>query len=325
MDPGTRSDFPDRSCSPSSKDLGIGSALFGANDKPMRTPIITMRNIAFTAVVATGLVACQNGPSESEQAAIAENARLKSEVQNRDSLISDMTRSFGEIEQNLAMIEDREKLLPADEASLTVDQRQRIMRDLQLMNSLMQESRDRVAELTAKLDKSKVESGSLRKKLKALDTELASRDSAITLMKDELLAKDFKIEEVNQKLTAFELEMAKREATIEQLGNELHTAYYAVGSVKDLEESGVVTRSGGVLGIGRTSALNNAVVGNNFKTVDIRNTDRIPLEGKKVALVTEHPVGSYEIVKEQEALAYLRIKDPDAFWRLSHYLVAEVK
>lgn len=291
----------------------------------MRTPIITMRGIAFSGIAALGLVACQSGPSESEQAALAENARLKNEVQNRDSLISDMTRSFGEIEDNLAIIEDREKLLPADEASLTVDQRQRIMRDIQLMNSLMQESRDRVAELTARLDKSKVESGSLRKKLKALDAELATRDSAITLMKDELLAKDFKIEEVNQKLTAFELEMAKREATIEQLGNELHTAYYAVGSGKELEEKGVVTRSGGVLGIGRTSALNEAVASNSFSSVDTRNTDRIPLDGKKVELVTEHPTGSYEIVKEQDELAYLKIKDPDAFWRLSHYLVAEVK
>lgn len=291
----------------------------------MRIPITFLRHMGFTGLVALGLVACQNGPSESEKAALAENERLKTDVQDRDSLIADMTRSFGDIEQNLAMIEDREKLLPADEASLTVDQRERIMRDIQLMNSLMQESRDRVAELTKKLDKSKVDSGALRKKLKALDSELASRDSAITLMKDELLAKDFKIEEVNQKLTAFELEMARREATIEQLGNEMHTAWYAVGSAKELEANGVVKRDGGVLGIGRTTALSDAVASNNLRTIDTRAIDRIPLEGKKVELVTEHPSGSYEIVKEADKLAYIMIKDPDAFWKLSHYLVAEVR
>lgn len=291
----------------------------------MRTPNITLRHAGFTGLLAIGLVACENGPSETEKAAVAENERLKSEVLVRDSLISDMTRSFGDIEQNLALIEDREKLLPPDEASITVDQRQRIMRDIQLMNSLLQESRDRIAELTSKLDKSKVESGSLRKKLKALDAELTSRDSAITLMKEELLAKDFRIEEVNQKLTAFELEMARREATIEQLGNEMHTAYYAVGSAKELEENGVVKRDGGVLGIGRTSGLNTSVASNSLRTIDTRNTERIPLEGKKIDLVTEHPEGSYEIVKEADKLAYLKIKDPDAFWKLSHYLVAEVR
>lgn len=291
----------------------------------MNTPMISMRFAGATALLALGLVACQSGPTESEKAALVENARLKTEVQSRDSLIEDMTRSFGDIEQNLALIEDREKLLPPGEASLSVDQRQRIMRDIQLMNSLMKESRDRVAELSGKLDRSKVESGSLRKKLKALDAELAARDSAITLMKEELLAKDFKFEEVNQRLNAFELEMARREATIEQLGNEMHTAWYAVGSAKELEEKGVVKRDGGILGIGRTTALNNAVASNSLSTIDTRSTERIPLQGKKVELVTEHPDGSYEIVKEQEKLAYLKIKDPDAFWRLSHYMVAEVR
>lgn len=291
----------------------------------MNNPMIPIRFAGATALLALGLTACQSGPTESEKAALAENARLKTEVQSRDSLIEDMTRSFGDIEQNLALIEDREKLLPPDEASLTVDQRQRIMRDIQLMNSLMQESRDRIADLTKRLDKSKVESGSLRKKLKALDAELASRDSALALMKEELLAKDFKIEEVNQRLNAFELEMARREATIEQLGNEMHTAYYAVGSAKELEEKGVVKRDGGVLGIGRSTALNSALASNGLSTIDTRSTDRIPLSGKKVELVTDHPDGSYEIVKEKDKLAYLRIKDADAFWRLSHYLVAEVR
>lgn len=291
----------------------------------MNTPIIPLRLVGTAALVALGLVACQSGPSESEKAALSDNARLKNEVLSRDSLIEDMTRSFGDIEQNLALLEDREKLVSPDEASLTVDQRQRIMRDIQLMNSLMKESRDRIADLTKRLDRSTVESGSLRKKLKALDAELASRDSALTLMKEELLAKDFKIEEVNQRLNAFELEMARREATIEQLGNEMHTAYYAVGSAKELEEKGVVKRDGGVLGIGRSTQLNSAVAGNSLSTIDTRNTDRIPLAGKKVELVTDHPEGSYEIVKEKDKLAYLKIKDPDAFWRLSHYLVAEVR
>lgn len=309
----------------SSKRIGIGSAFRPSNTTTMHTLKTSLRNVGASTFVILGLAACQSGPSESEIAARSENDRLKSEVMTRDSLIADMTRSFGDIEENLAMIEDREKLLPPDEAKLTVDQRERIMRDIQLMNSLMQESRDRIAELTKKLDKSKVESGSLRKKLKALDTELASRDSSITLMKEELLAKDFKIDEVNQKLNAFELEMARREATIEQLGNELHTAWYAVGTAKDLEAKGVVTREGGVLGIGRSSELNSGLAGNALNTVDTRNTERIPLEGKKVELVTEHPAGSYEIVKEKDELAYLKIKDPDAFWRLSHYFVAEVR
>lgn len=280
-------------------------------------------------VLATAMLAfmaCNRGPSEQEQALMTKSAQLEAEVASRDSLIADMTRSFTDIESNLALIDDREKLLQQNNTDeLSLDQRKRITRDIQLMNSLMNESRERIADLTKRLDKSRVESSGLRKKLKELDMMLATRDSSITNMKDELLAKDFKIEQVNEQLTAIELEIARREATIQQLGDELNTAWYAVGTEKELEEFGVIVRSGGVLGLGRTSALNDAATADHFRSVDTRETTRIPLEGKKVELVTEHPKNSYEIVEENEQLAYLQIKDPAAFWKLSKYMVAEVK
>jgi len=237
-----------------------------------------------------------------------------------------MTRSFSDIESNLALIDDREKLLQKNNTDeLSLDQRKRITRDIQLMNSLMNESRERIADLTKRLDRSRVESGGLRKKLKELDQMLAMRDSSITNMKDELLAKDFRIEQVNQQLTAIELEIARREATIEQLGDEMNTAWYAVGTEKELEANGVITRTGGVLGLGRTTELNDSASADRFRSLDTRVTNRIPLEGEKVELVTEHPQNSYEIIEENDHLAYLEIKDPAAFWRLSRYMVAEVK
>lgn len=278
------------------------------------------------ALVLLGAMSCNSGPSESELAARAESERLREELRSRDSLIGDMTKTFGDIESNLELVAARERVVGMNqEQEMSQDQRQRILDDLQLMNSLMKESRDQIAELTGKLDRSKVESSGLRKKLKALDMELASRDSAMAQMKADLLAKDFRIEEVNQQLTAFELEIARRQATIEELGNELSEAYYAIGTRKELEERGVVQRTGGVLGMGKSSMLNTAVSNERFKQVDTRNTDRIPLEGEKLTLVTEHPASSYEVVREDEKLAYLHIKDPETFWRLSHYLVAEVK
>lgn len=281
---------------------------------------------ALMACALLGFMACDRGPSPEEQALLSRSQQLELELASRDSLIADMTRSFSDIENNLAMMDDREKLLQASSTDeLSMDQRQRIARDVQLMNSLMKESRDRIAELTKRLDKSKIESSGLRKKLKDLDMQLAARDSAMTGMKDELLARDFKIEQVNQQLSAIELEIARREATIEQLGDQMNTAYYAVGSEKELEASGVITRSGGVLGLGRTAALNEAATADRFRVLDTRDTKRIPLAGEKLELVTEHPAGSYEVVEENEKLAYLEIKDPEAFWRLSRYMVAEVK
>ncbi|MBK9196552.1 MAG: hypothetical protein IPO17_16530 [Flavobacteriales bacterium] len=138
------------------------------------------------------LIACEQGPSEAELAAKAENAQLLADLAGRDSLISDMTRSFDEIETNIKMMDDREQILEsASEGELGKSKKDKIVRDLQLMNGLMKESRERIKELTARLDKSKVDTKGLRAKLKSLDLQLAQRDSMITNMKDGLLAQGF--------------------------------------------------------------------------------------------------------------------------------------
>lgn len=162
-------------------------------------------------------MACNRGPSESELALMSESSRLKGELQTRDSLIADMTRSFTDIESNLAMIDEREKLMKEDRASTHARSAQADTRDIQLMNSLVKESRERIDELSKRLDKSKIESSGLRKKLKQLDAQLASRDSSMTDMKDQLLAKDFHRASEPAIDSAIELGIARREATIEQL------------------------------------------------------------------------------------------------------------
>ncbi len=272
------------------------------------------------------LGACQSGPTEGELAARAESDKLKNELIARDSLIGEMALSFDDIEKNIALMDEREKLLDESaEGELNMDKRKKIVRDVQLMNGLMQQSRDRIADLTKRLDKSKIEAGGLRKKLKDLDLMLASRDSSINTMKDELLARDFKIGQVNEQLTAIELEMAKREAIIEQQTNQMNTAWYAMGTSKELEDRGLVTKGGGFIGIGKQTLLNEDATAAQFKQVDVRDTKRLTLEGKKANLVTEHPKDSYSIVENGDALAYLEIKDPEAFWRLSKYMVVELR
>jgi hypothetical protein len=276
--------------------------------------------------LALTFAACDRAPSESELAARAEADRLKSELQARDSLIGEMTLSFDDIEKNIALMDERGRLLGENaEGDLNVDKRQKIVRDLQLMNGLLQESRDRIAELNKRLDKSNIEASGLRNKLKELDRMLAARDSSIANLKDELLARDFKIEQVNEQLTAIELEMAKREAIIEQQTEQLNKAWYAVGTAKELEERGLVTKTGGFIGLGKQSTLSEAATAAQFKEVDVREVTRVPLQGRKAKMVTDHPRNSYSIVENGNELAYIEIKDPDAFWRLSKYMVVEVK
>jgi hypothetical protein len=284
--------------------------------------------LVIASLVATAMIAsCDTGPTPAELAARAENARLTSDLQGRDSLISEMTRSFDEIESNIRMMDDRGDILTSktSEQELGADKKKKIVRDLQLMNGLMKESRERIEELTARLDRSKIDAKSLRNKLKSLDLQLAQRDSMITTMTDGLLARDFRIEQINSNLDSIEMVVAKREAVIDQQTTELNKAYYVMGTEKELEEQGVLTQDGGFIGIGKHASLSSDALPSKFTLTDVRGLHRINVQSKKAELVTEHPASSYTMVKENDMIAYLEIKDPEAFWKLSRYAVVKVK
>lgn len=273
---------------------------------------------------------CQTGPDQEQLArerSEADNARLTAELRSRDSLISDMTLSFDEIQKNIDLVADREKVVSSEAANveLALDKRRKIVRDIQLMNGLMQQSREKIAELNGRLDRSRIDASGLRKKLKDLDALLASRDSSLMNMKDQLVAKDFQIAQVNDQLSAIELEIAKREAIIDQQTIALNKAYMAMGTYKELEEKGVLTKEGGIAGIGKHVTLRDDAGSSAFKEVDVRELRTVPLQGEKAVLVTEHPKNSYKIVEQDDKLAYLEIKDPEEFWRLSKYMVVELK
>lgn len=297
------------------------------NEPTSRVMLLPLRALLVFVMASALLAACDQGPSPAELAAKAENARLTNDLQGRDSLISDMTRSFDAIESNILLMDDREHIIASNtsEQQLTVSKKDKIVHDLQLMNGLMKESRDRIKQLTARLDRSKIDAKGLRTKLHELDMQLAQRDSIITNMKDGLLARDFRIEQINSHLDSIELVVAKREAVIDQQTTELNKAYYVMGTEKELEEKGVLTQEGGFIGIGKHAALNSDALPAKFTLTDVRELKRIPVQSKKAVLVTEHPASSYEMVKENDMIAYLEIKDPDAFWKLSRYAVVEVK
>ncbi|MFZ1687562.1 MAG: hypothetical protein WAU70_09085 [Flavobacteriales bacterium] len=281
------------------------------------------------ASIAIVLGACNTGPSPEELArdkALADNERLTRELEARDSLIGSMTLSFTEIERNIALMDERQEVVNNATASeMDLDKRNKIVQDLQLMNGLMKDSRERIADLTKRLDKSKIDAGGLRKKLKDLDMQLASRDSSLANMKDELMARDFKITQINEQLTSIELEVAKREAIIAQQEGELNKVFYVTGTFKELEAKGVLTKEGGLVGIGKHTSLRDDASASAFNEGDKREVHRIMLGTDKAKLVTEHPSSSYKLVEEGDQFAYLEIKDADAFWKLSKYVVVEVK
>jgi hypothetical protein len=107
----------------------------------------------------------------------------------------------------------------------------------------------------------------------------------------------------------------------------MNKAYVVSGTYKDLKEKGLLVKEGGVLGMGKKESLQENFSNDElFTTIDITKTKTIQVNSKTAKLVTEHPTNSYELVKDDaDKIAYIAIKDPENFWKISRYAVVEVK
>ncbi|MGZ4038226.1 MAG: hypothetical protein ACXVPQ_10395, partial [Bacteroidia bacterium] len=83
----------------------------------------------------------------------------------------------------------------------------------------------------------------------------------------------------------------------------------------------IIDKTGGLLGIGKTSRLNSEIDPGNFTKIDYTKVQSIPINSRKAKLVTTHPSDSYTWNKENDQITALTITQPEKFWSASKYLV----
>ena len=90
------------------------------------------------------------------------------------------------------------------------------------------------------------------------------------------------------------------------------------GNVESMIKYGEILEKGDVL---KSADFNKDY----FTQIDIRTDKEIKLYSKRAELLTTHPAGSYELVKDAKGQLTLKITNPTEFWSVSRYLVIQVK
>ncbi len=255
------------------------------------------------------------------------NQDLSTQLNTRDSVINDMVTGFDQIASNLESIRQRRNLVKAKtgEDQLTEERREAIIKDIQMMNSLLDDSRKKIAQLNAKLKKSGIQTEELQKKMESLNKIVEVQSADIASLKETLAEKDFEMGRLNEKMGELELNLVAKNDTIGMQHDDLNRAYYAYGTYKELKEKGLLTKEGGFLFLGKNTSIQEDFDGKFFTEIDISQVKTIPVNSKKAELITEHPAGSYKLVEDNGQIAYLEIEDPREFWKISRYAVVEVK
>ena len=192
----------------------------------------------------------------------------------------------------------------------------------------MKENKEKLARLQSQLKNSKYQSSQLKQTVDRLSAEIESKTAMITSLQEDLAKRDIRIKELDDavsdlsgKVTDLSQETEEQKNTISTQDKELNTVFYVFGTTKELKEQKIL--SGGGL-FKAKEVMKGDFNKDYFTKADLRTLKEIPLEMKKAKILTNHPEGSYSLVKNDKGLLTLVISDPQNFWSLSKYLVVNV-
>ncbi len=289
-----------------------------------------MKKLLFILLIGAGAFSCTNKELEEKVATLTtENQELLVKAEEKDASVADFMSTFGEIEKNLAEIRSREMdiaITNSDKKMSDEDIKAKIAEDIAAINELMAQNKETIADLDKKLKWAYSGNSKLKKAMKQLKEEMTTqveeRDVQIAALKEDLTNMDFTVAELNARMDTLSIENANQVATIGDKVTEINTAFYTVGTKKELVAENVVSKKGGFLGIGRTKKLKNNFNKDLFSKIDITEVRSFPINAKKVELVTNHPADSYTFEKtDGKNIESLVILDPEKFWNSSKYLV----
>jgi len=290
-----------------------------------------MKRITLLVVLALGLSACQNnkeGNPELEKLK-AEKEALAVESSSKDSTINSFMESLNEIEDNLREVKQRQGSITSSAkngAELQGNAKDRINEDINYINELMDENKQKLSSLQSKIKKSNLKLAEFEKTIARMTTQLAEKDTEISGLKEQLAAMNIQITDLNTNVTNLQTESTGKTAVIDQQTVKMNTAYYAVGTYKELRDNKVVNKEGGFLGMGKKKILKSDFNQDYFTMIDVSKVSTIPVNAKNAKVITNHPTSSYKIDLDGKKMAKsITITNPDAFWRSSKYLVVTVE
>lgn len=277
----------------------------------------------FTVLLA---VSCTENAKKADNSQDTQNDSIMALLAQKDEALNRLTSVIGEIQDGFNAInaaEGRITEMSADGAE-GEDAVTHIREDMEFIQTTLAQNRQKIAELEQRLRKGGSNVRSLKEMVANLNEQLESKSKDIEELRAQLAERDVKIEELDASVNELKETNARVSAENEtnaqiarNQDRQLNTAYYVYGTSRELKAHNIIS-SGDVL----CSADYDE---NYFIRIDIRETTVIPLGSKSAKILTQHPAGSYTLLKDAKGEYTLRITDPSRFWSNSKRLVIKVK
>ena len=279
-----------------------------------------MKNVIIICAAALTLASCNKEELERRQKTIDS---LNMIVALRNSENSDISKTLSEINDNLKYIKEQEGItnVNIDEGSSNAS-----VNDINAIYQRLLDNKKKIASLQRRLNSELGKNKQYDELIAQLQATTESKMAEIEALTKDNKQKDVKIttleKAINNLSESIDSLTTVNKNILQNLDNtvaKLNTRYYIVASKGDLKDKGLIETG---LFKGKKAKLDDNSLNRYFKKIDLRNVGSIPLSGKKVTILTNHPTSSYTIDEDYNQLT---ITNKEEFWSQSNCLVVCTK
>lgn len=264
---------------------------------------------------------------------VEKTSTYKSLKFQKDSIETVHEQTVAELDEYLSIIQEVDsgfEAIRASENYISVNSykdgmpsqevKQRMADNLYTINNILQENKQKIAELEQKVNEGSIKSSQLQKTINKLTKQLDQKNKEIESLQRQLEQKNIRIDSlvVENQVYADQArllteEMDRQTRTIQDQDSIMHTGYYLMANKKALKEYGVDANN-------PSSAFRTNI----FTPVDIRNFEALETNSRSAKILTKHPSSSYTLERNENRQYVLVIKNATDFWSTSKYLIIKV-
>ncbi len=294
--------------------------------------ITVMRKMYTIRIVALmlGVSACTDvKQTEEYQDLLSVKEQLETELHTQTQQNKEIIRFVTQIEDNLAAVREREMGIVNVKNEPGMNQSDRVTLIVAEIGTYFEENRSLLRKLEERVKSRDKKNADLLKLVDIQRRLIEEKEAQISTLLQTINQLNGQLENTvlvkNEEIEAHKQELYQVKDKLTRTEVRQATAYYRAGSRKELLKKGVITKEGGVLGMGKSVTVSSKLNPETFVPLDIRSTREIDLgDSDKQQLISVHPRNTYYFEKTSNGATYLKIKDPNQFWSISKYLVVVV-
>ncbi len=254
----------------------------------------------------------------------AEKDTLATSFENATSTINEIQAHLDSIDMGLSG-----QLFTGSEMPLSAaDRRTQIINSIRNMKLQIESDKRRIADLEKQLASSQTRFKGLDNLIAKLRASVADKERIVAELTQKLgVAEETLVSEreiAAGEIAKRETTIAEKQATIEAQEADINTIFYAFGSRNDLIKNKIISREGGLLGIGRVSTMQKAEQLQKYSTFNLLQVDGIsfPATKRGYSILSNQSSASYTVQKEGGNYV-LKVTNKEMF-RKSKFLVIEI-